>query len=207
MTLEACQKAMNKGKELVSEEAARGCNTIGFGEMGIGNTSAASLLMHAFTGIPIELCVGAGAGLDQKGVAHKLAVLREVAERYHPTSPTETLATFGGLEIAMMTGALLEGYRQKMVLLVDGFIASAAVLTAWQYEPDLLSRCLFCHHSQEKGHERLLHYLKAKPLLNLNMRLGEGTGVAVAMPVIRNAIDFLREMSSFEEAGVSNSLS
>ena len=204
MTLEECQLAMQKGAEFVKAEAQAGCNTIGFGEVGIGNTSASALLMHRFMNLPIEACTGAGTGFDKEGVIRKAAILREVSEKYDPQTPLEILATFGGLEIAMMVGAFLEGYRQNMILLVDGFIASAAVLTALQFEPELKSNCVFCHTSNEQGHEKLLKYLDVEPLMNLHMRVGEGTGAAVALPIIQSSLAFLREMASFEEAGVSN---
>lgn len=204
MTREECIAAMQKGAAFVKAEAEEGCNTIGFGEMGIGNTSASALLMHRFTGLSMEDCTGAGAGLDNEKVQRKISILREIDKKYDPKSPLDTLATFGGLEIAMMVGAFLEGYRQKMTLLVDGFIASAAVLTALQFEPNLRNYCLFCHVSNEQGHEKMLQHLNAEPIVHLRMRLGEGTGVAVALPIIRSAVTFLREMASFEEAGVSN---
>jgi nicotinate-nucleotide--dimethylbenzimidazole phosphoribosyltransferase len=204
MTMQECKLALKKGRELVQQEFHSGCNTIGFGEMGIGNTSASSLLMHSFTGIKIEDCVGRGAGSDNLQLEHKLAVLKTISEKYHPQTQFDKLATFGGLEIAMMVGALLEAHQLGMLILVDGFIATAAALTASKMKPDVLDNCLYCHASHEKGHQLLLNYLHAEPILDLKMRLGEGTGVAVALPIIRSAVDFLNQMSSFEEAGVSN---
>ena len=204
MTVAECEQAMEKGGELVQDQARAGCNTIGFGEMGIGNTSASSLLMHRFTGMSVEECTGAGAGMQGDGLSHKVHVLKEISEKYNPQSPLATLATFGGLEIAMMVGAMLEAYRQKMVILVDGFIATAAILTAKQFETGILDNCIFCHTSHEQGHDRMLQYLGVEPILNLRLRLGEGTGVAAALPVIELAATFLNEMASFDEAGVSN---
>lgn len=204
MTHEECTRAMNKGADLVKQEASAGCNTIGFGEMGIGNTSPSSLLMHAFTGLSIETCTGRGAGLDGAQLDHKLNILKTISEKYSPSSPLEKLATFGGLEIAMMVGAMLEACNQGMVILIDGFIATAAILTASNFNPDVLNNSIFCHTSNEKGHELLLQHLKAETVLNLRMRLGEGTGVAVALPVIKSAVQFLNQMASFEDAGVSN---
>lgn len=204
MTPAECELAMSKGAGFVKSEAEAGCNTIGFGEMGIGNTSPSSLLMHRFTGLTIEACTGAGAGMQGEGLQRKARILKEISEKYNPRTPFETLATFGGLEIAMMVGAMLEAYRQKMVLLIDGFIASAALLTAKQFEPDITDSCIFCHNSHEQGHRKLLDFLGAEPVLNLRLRLGEGTGAAAALPVIELAAVFLNEMASFEEAGVSN---
>jgi nicotinate-nucleotide--dimethylbenzimidazole phosphoribosyltransferase len=204
MTLDQCRLAMKKGAELVRLEAEAGCNTIGFGEMGIGNTSPSSLLMHRFMNLPIEACTGRGTGMTGTKLDHKTSVLKAVSEKYDPRTVEETLATFGGLEIAMMVGAILEAKKQGMVILVDGFIATAATLTAVRFDGSVKDNCIFCHASEERGHQLILDYLEAKPVLNLGMRLGEGSGAAVAYPVIRAAVTFLNEMASFEEAGVAN---
>lgn len=202
MSIETCHKAMEKGAEFVRQEFENGCNVIGFGEMGIGNTSPASLLLHKFTGIPLDDCVGRGAGHDDAGVRHKCEVLQRVAEKYYPATPVETLATFGGFEIAMMCGAVLEAKRLNMLIVADGFIATSAFLAAYEIQPDILENALFSHSSDEKGHILMLKYLKGNPILHLNLRLGEGTGVALAYPIIRSALIFLNEMAGFEEAGV-----
>ncbi len=204
MTSDECRLAMQRGTELVQKEAGSGCNTIGFGEMGIGNTSASSLLMHRFLNLPIEECTGKGAGMEGEQLDYKTSVLKEVSEKYAPQMPEETLATFGGLEIAMMVGAILEARKLNMVILIDGFIATAATLTAIQFDESVRDNCIFCHASEEKGHQLMLDQLQAKPVLSLGMRLGEGSGAAVAYPVIKAAATFLNEMASFEEAGVSN---
>ncbi|MGV8092433.1 MAG: nicotinate-nucleotide--dimethylbenzimidazole phosphoribosyltransferase [Mangrovibacterium sp.] len=204
MTLDQCRLAMKKGAELVRLEAEAGCNTIGFGEMGIGNTSPSSLLMHRFMSLPIEACTGKGTGMTGTKLDYKTSVLKAVSEKYDPKTEEETLATFGGLEIAMMVGAILEAKKQGMVILVDGFIATAATLTAVRFDGSVKDNCIFCHASEERGHQLILDYLEAKPVLNLGMRLGEGSGAAVAYPVIRAAVTFLNEMASFEEAGVAN---
>jgi nicotinate-nucleotide--dimethylbenzimidazole phosphoribosyltransferase len=204
MTLDQCRQAMENGAGFVAIEAEAGCNTIGFGEMGIGNTSPSSLLMHRFMNLPVELCTGKGTGMTGGKLDHKTRVLKAVSEKYDPKTPEETLATFGGLEIAMMVGAILEARRRGMVILVDGFIATAATLTAVRFDDSVKDNCIFCHTSEERGHQIILDYLNAKPVLNLGMRLGEGSGAAVAYPVIRAAATFLNEMASFEEAGVSD---
>ncbi|MBP1641322.1 MAG: cobT [Bacteroidetes bacterium] len=204
MTSEECSVAIQKGRELVANEANAGCNIIGFGEMGIGNTSASSLLMHRFLSIPIEECIGAGTGSHGEHFARKTAILREVSEKYDPQTPEETLATFGGLEIAMMTGAMLEAAERKMIVLVDGFIASAAALTALRINPAVRTNMIFCHASDERGHKQMLRELNVRPVLSLGLRLGEGTGAALAYPLIQAAVGFLNEMASFEDAGVSN---
>lgn len=202
MSIETCHRAIEKGAEFVRQEFEKGCNLIGFGEMGIGNTSPASLLLHKFAAIPLEECVGRGAGHDDRGVRHKCDVLQRVAEKYNPVTPLEILATFGGFEIAMMCGAVLEAKRLNMIIVADGFIASSAFLTAYEMQPDILENTLFSHSSDEKGHILMLRYLKGDPILHLNLRLGEGSGVALAYPLIQSALIFLNEMAGFEEAGV-----
>jgi len=204
MTATECAAAIQKGRELVQAEADNSCNIIGFGEMGIGNTSASSLLMHRFLNIPIEDCIGAGTGSHGEQLTRKMRILKEVSEKYDPKTPEETLATFGGLEIAMMVGAMLEASEQRMILLIDGFIATASVLTAIQLNPEVRANCVFCHSSNERGHKLMLEKLDAKPMLHLDLRVGEGTGAALALPLVQAAVNFLNEMASFEAAGVTN---
>ena len=203
MTIDECEKAIAQGREFVQAEAANGCNTIAFGEMGIGNTSASALLMHKFTGLSVEDCTGKGTGLTDDGVVKKMAILNEIAGKYKTNSPKEILATFGGFEIATMVGAFLEAKKLNMVILVDGFIASAAVLTAINIDASVIDNCIFCHSSEEKGHKKVLDFLGVRSLLSLDMRLGEGSGAAVAFPIVKSAVAFLNEMASFEDAGVS----
>ncbi|WP_319589577.1 nicotinate-nucleotide--dimethylbenzimidazole phosphoribosyltransferase [uncultured Draconibacterium sp.] len=204
MTIEECKAALEVGAKAVREQAANGCNTIACGEMGIGNTSPSSLLMHKFTGLSMEDCTGRGSGLGAEQVDRKTRILKEIAEKYTPETPEEILATFGGLEIAAMTGAYLEAKKQNMLILIDGFIATAAVLTAMQMDPAVKDNCIFCHSSDEKGHKLMLEHLGVKPLLQLGMRLGEGGGAVIALPLVKSAVNFLNEMSSFDDAGVSN---
>jgi len=211
MTAAQCEAALQKGSELVSALQAEGCNVIGLGEMGIGNTSAAAVLMQVLTGLPLSICVGSGTGLDETGIAHKRAILT-AAIAYHALPPDPVLSvlqTFGGFEVAMMVGAYCRAAEAGMLILVDGFIASAAVLVAARLQPDLdvLSHCIFTHQSAEMGHRRLLNYLRADVLLNLDMRLGEGSGIAVAYPLVESAVRFLNEMASFESAGVAERVS
>ncbi|QTE23212.1 nicotinate-nucleotide--dimethylbenzimidazole phosphoribosyltransferase [Polaribacter cellanae] len=205
MTIEQCDLALEKGKEIVNSSFKKGCNTIGFGEMGIGNTSSASLLMSYFTNIQIENCVGKGTGLHDEGLQQKTNILKNVFDKHKPTinSPIEALATFGGFEIAMITGAILEAAALKMTILIDGFIVTAALLAAHAIDKNVLDYCVFCHTSGEQGHEKMLDFLNVKPLLNLGLRLGEGTGVAVAFPIISSAVNFLNEMATFKSANVS----
>lgn len=207
MTVQQAEACLEKGAAVVRDIHGKGCNVVGFGEMGIGNTSAASALMHALTGVPIAECVGRGTGLNDAALSHKVAVLQRAAAHHGtPGTPLEILATFGGFEIAQIAGGMLHAAASGMVILVDGFIASSAFLVARALVPAVADYAIFCHRSQEKGHAALLQHLEAEPLLNLNLRLGEGTGVAIAYPVLQSAVAFLNEMASFESAGVSNSL-
>ena len=205
MSPEECRESMRKGAELVEEVFSGGTNTIGFGEMGIGNTSSAALLMHKYCHYPIENCVGRGTGLDDKGLDDKLRILKSVLDHHDQvTTPDQILATFGGFEIAMMTGAMLKAYELNMILLIDGFIVTAALLSARALKERIIDNCIFSHKSNEQGHRLMLDFLKAKPLMDLGLRLGEGTGAALALPLLHAAVNFLNEMASFESAGVSN---
>jgi len=205
MTAAQCQQALATGASLAKQETAAGCNVFGFGEMGIGNTSSASCLMSVLCGIPIEECVGRGTGLDDAGLAQKRSILKQAIDFHdlRADSALDVLATFGGYEIAMMTGAMLGAAEQNAVLLIDGFIATAALLVAAQLQPNILQYCVFTHCSGEAGHRRLLAHLGAKPLLDIGLRLGEGTGAALAYPLVQAAVNFMNEMASFESAGVS----
>jgi nicotinate-nucleotide--dimethylbenzimidazole phosphoribosyltransferase len=208
MTGEELQKAIEAGKTIVRDLAAQGCNCVGFGEMGIGNTSSASLVMSYVTGIPVEECTGRGTGASDEALERKKAVLREAFRKHLPAiaatpGALTILQHVGGFEIAMMTGAFLQAAEARMLILVDGFIATAALLLARLIREDTKDFCFFSHTSGENGHARMLEYLDAEPLLNLGMRLGEGTGAAMAYPLIQSSIRFLREMASFETAGVS----
>jgi nicotinate-nucleotide--dimethylbenzimidazole phosphoribosyltransferase len=205
MTQTQCEQALTQGAALARKEITAGCNVLGFGEMGIANTSSASCLMSVLCNVPIAQCVGRGTGLDDAGLAKKIETL-EKAIQFHSHQTPETmgvLATFGGFEIAMMAGAMLGAAEQKTVLLIDGFIATSALLVAYKLQPNILQYCVFAHCSGEAGHKKLLDYLGAKPLLDLGMRLGEGTGAALAYPLVQAAVNFLNEMASFEGAGVS----
>lgn len=203
MTTDQCIMAIKKGADLVVETYSNGCNSIGFGEMGIGNTSSASLLMAYFTNTPVVDCVGSGTGLDTEAIKTKQRILSEVYQKYPITSPLEALAIFGGFEIAMITGAILKAAELKMTIIIDGFIVTSALLTAHALHQNVLDYCIFAHTSEEQGHQKMLQFLDKKPLVNLGMRLGEGTGVAVAYPIIKSAVAFLNNMASFESANIS----
>ena len=208
MTAAQCAQAIARGAEISRNLSANGCNVVGFGEMGIGNTAAASLITHCLTGLPLADCIGRGTGLDDAGLARKQALLETALNRYRAAGgnndPLAVLAEFGGFEIAMMVGAMLGAAEQKMTLLIDGFIVGSAALTAAQLAPALTDYCVFCHRSAEPGHAAQLQALAAEPLLDLGLRLGEGTGAALAYPLVLAAVNFLNEMASFESAGVSD---
>lgn len=204
MTESEAQMALSKGADLVEEAFNNGTNIIGFGEMGIGNSSSAALIMQAICKLPLEDCVGLGTGTNPEQFLKKLKTLKKVID-FHPTSddPLSILITFGGFEIAQICGGMLKAAEKRMIILVDGFISTAALLIANKINPNVLSYSLFTHCSEEKGHQAMLKHLKATPVLNLGMRLGEGSGAAVAYPVIAASCTFLNEMASFESAGVS----
>lgn len=201
MSRYTCEAALASGMALAEEVQG---NVIGFGEMGIGNTTAAAALMHKLTGIPVAQCVGAGTGLSADGVLHKQRVI-EAAVAMHGTvdDPLEVLATFGGLEIAMMAGAMLKASQLRKVLLIDGFIVTSALLVAARLQPAILDYCVFSHCSDEQGHRQMLEALGAQPLMALRLRLGEGTGCALALPLLHAAVNFLNQMATFESAQVS----
>jgi nicotinate-nucleotide--dimethylbenzimidazole phosphoribosyltransferase len=201
MTLQQCATAMEHGAALVADLPG---NVVGFGEMGIGNTTSAAALMHKLTGLPAAECVGAGTGLSPEGVLRKQRVIEAAVERHAAVAePLDVLATFGGFEIAMMAGAMLKAAALRKTLLIDGFIVTSALLAASRMAPAVLDYCVFAHCSDEAGHRRMLAQLGAKPLLQLGMRLGEGTGAALALPLLHAAANFLNEMATFSSASVS----
>ena len=205
MSRETALEGIARGAARVRHHASLGTNVIGFGEMGIANTSAAACLMSRLCDVSIDECVGRGTGLDDRGLAHKRDVLsKALAFHRDDGDAIDTLATFGGFEIAMMTGAYLAAACEGMTILVDGFIATSALLVASKIAPHVLDYCVFAHASNEAGHSRMLAHFDAAPLLQLDLRLGEGTGAALALPILRAAVAFVDEMASFESAGVSN---
>ncbi len=202
MSRAQCEAALAHGMRLAAGVAG---NVVGFGEMGIGNTTAAAALMHKLIGVPVAECVGAGTGLTRDGVLHKQAVIEgAVALHAGIADPVDVLATFGGYEIAMMAGAMLGAAAHRKVLLIDGFIVTSALLVAAAIRPAILDYCVFSHCSDELGHRRMLAHFDARPLLSLGLRLGEGTGCALALPLLAAAASFLREMATFESAQVSD---
>jgi nicotinate-nucleotide--dimethylbenzimidazole phosphoribosyltransferase len=200
MSAQQCMEAIEYGMELVEELPG---NVLGFGEMGIGNTTSAAALMHKLTGIPVAECVGAGTGLNAEGVLHKQHVIEAAVALHDANGALPVLTAFGGFEIAMMAGAMLKAAERRMILVIDGFIVTSALLVAARIKPDVLDYCVFSHCSDESGHKRMLDHLGARPLLNLGLRLGEGTGAALAVPLLHAAVNFLNQMATFESAQVS----
>ena len=193
--------ALRAGQSLAGECTA---DVLCFGEMGIGNTSAAALIAHKVLGLPLSGLVGRGTGLDDAGLERKRAVLEEAAARTDtPLSPDAALGEYGGFEIAMIVGGMLGGGRSNRPVLVNGFISTAAALVALRLEPAVERSLIFAHRSAEPGHSEMLEALNARPTLDLDMRLGEGTGALLAWPVVRAASAMLTDMASFESAGVS----
>jgi len=201
MSADQCAAAIAAGKTILRQRPG---NALLLGEMGIANTSAAALLLARLEGLPIAQCTGRGTGLDDEQLARKTDILFHVL-RHHAEAqtPLQALAAFGGFEIAMMVGAVLQAALERRVIVVDGFIASSAVLVAMKLQPAVLERCVFAHASQELGHRRMLEALQADALLDLGLRLGEGSGAALAWPLLESACRILAEMASFTSAGVS----
>lgn len=205
MTAAQCQQAIENGMAIVKTLPG---NAILLGEMGIGNTSASSLIMSRLGGFDIADCTGAGTGLDGAGIDRKTAVLREVlALHAGVTAPLEVLATFGGFEMATMLGAVLQAASERRIIVVDGFITTTVIMVAKALQPNVLQRCVFAHQSGERGHGLLLQQLNATPLLDMGLRLGEGSGAALVWPILLAACAVMREMASFESAGVNEKLS
>jgi nicotinate-nucleotide--dimethylbenzimidazole phosphoribosyltransferase len=202
-----CRDALKRGRDVVEALVPRGGNTVVLGEMGIGNTAASALLTHALTGVPLADCVGRGTGLDDAGLQRKREVLAAALERRPPPQdPTELLAEFGGYEIAMLVGAFLGAAAHRHLIIVDGFTVTVAAALAARIDPNVLGYCIFGHRSAEHAHRALLAHLRVEPLLDLGMRLGEGSGAAVALSIVRAAVALFTEMATFEGAGVSEKI-
>lgn len=207
MTLEEMNIAIERGAEVVREIHSGGCNIISFGEMGSGNTSSSSLWMSIFGNIPLDECVGAGAGLSSEGVNHKLSVLKESLNRHDVEDlrkyPEKALAAYGGFEMVMAIGGMLQAAELKMTILLDGFIMSACLLAASQFNPLVKDYVIYGHVGDESGHKKLLEILGGRPVLNLSMRLGEGTGAVCAYPIVDSAVRMINEMDNFSEGKVT----
>jgi nicotinate-nucleotide--dimethylbenzimidazole phosphoribosyltransferase len=202
------QAAWQVGAAAVERARASGAQAVGLGEMGIGNTTAAAALLSALTGEPPERTVGRGTGMDEAGLAHKREVVAAALERHRPSpeDPLGCLEAVGGLELAALAGAATAAARHRLAVMADGFISTVAILAASVADPQVRPALFFAHRSAELGHQTALRWLGAEPLFELDMRLGEGTGAALALPVLRAAADLMREMATFSQAGISQAL-
>lgn len=197
-------KGLQWGAQVVYRHANNGSNTIGLGEMGIGNSSSAAAIMAAVTGYPVEDCVGRGTGINDKVLNRKKGLIDKALQLHKQklSTPCGILAAVGGFEIVQMVGAMLAGAERRIILLIDGFIATAAALVACQMNKHAKDYMVFCHQSNEHGHNRILEFMEVDTLLSLDLRLGEGTGAALAFPLLRAAACFYNDMASFDSAGV-----
>ena len=207
MSEEEFDRAIAVGVDLVDACIAEGCRVLSIGEMGIANTSPSSIWMHLFGNIPLEECIGAGAGLDTPGIRHKYEVLSQAVEHYHHWSENQSqvapLRYFGGFEMVAAIGAMLRAAEQHLVILVDGFIMTACAIAAVQLYPAAQDYMVFTHCGDESGHKRMLDIVDAKPLLHLGLRLGEGTGALCAFPIVDSAVRMMNEMNNFDNAKIT----
>lgn len=205
MTLDQLDLCLERGAKVVQDiHDTTGCNIISFGEMGSGNTSSSSMWMHLFTGIDLDLCIGAGAGLDTPGIKHKKDVLRRALENYKGGDDVNSkMAWFGGFEMAMAVGGMLKAAELGMTTIVDGFIMTSCMLAATKLYPEVLDYAIFGHQGDESGHKLMLQALGAKPLLHLGLRLGEGSGAVCAYPIIESAVRMINRMDQFGDANVT----
>jgi nicotinate-nucleotide--dimethylbenzimidazole phosphoribosyltransferase len=193
------------GKRRVLEQHKKGCNTFAFGEMGIGNSSAAAAILSALTGLPAQKTAGKGTGISSETLAKKVKLINTALNlhQHKLNDPMAILRCLGGFEICQMVGAMLSVAELQKIIVVDGFIASAAALLAIKMEPNCQDYMVFAHCSSEHAHEMMLELINAKPLLNLGLRLGEGTGAALSLPLLQSALAFYNEMNSFNDAKVT----
>ena len=207
MTRNECLQAVELGLDLAAQAASEGFQIVGTGEMGIANTTSATALFCAFLGLAPEMVTGPGTGLDEDGVRRKARVIRTALEANREAvagrEPLRILAALGGLEIACLAGLILGAAARKLAVVVDGFISTAAYVAAWKCRPLVREYVFFAHGSAEPGHRIVLEHLDIRPILELEMRLGEGTGAALAIPILRAAAAMYTEMASFAQAGIA----
>jgi nicotinate-nucleotide--dimethylbenzimidazole phosphoribosyltransferase len=217
MTESEFDLAITVGSDLVDDCVAEGCRVLGIGEMGIGNTSPSSIWMHFFGNIPLQECIGAGAGLDAPGIRHKYEVLSKAVAQFsilnspldlwslarQEFSIIEPLRYFGGFEMITAIGAMLRAAEQHLIVLVDGFIMTACAVAAIKLYPAAQDYMVFTHCGDESGHKKMLDIVGAKPLLNLGLRLGEGTGALCAFPIVDSAVRMMNEMNNFDNARIT----
>ncbi|HCE43631.1 MAG TPA: nicotinate-nucleotide--dimethylbenzimidazole phosphoribosyltransferase [Lentisphaeria bacterium] len=207
MTIKQTKKAIEIGIKLAEKEIKRGCTLLGTGDMGIANTTPSAALYSVFLNLDPEKTAGKGTGITDEKLQHKIDVLRKAIEFHKPNlkDPLSTLAALGGYEIAGICGVVLAAAANKIPVVVDGFISGAGALTAIQMNQNVKDYCFFSHLSAEAGHVNAMNALGVRPILNLDLRLGEGTGAALSMHLIEAGVKIMHEMATFESAGVSNS--
>lgn len=208
MTVEQYQQALSIGAEMADNCFNDGSDIICIGEMGIANTSPSSIWMSLFGNIPLDECVGAGAGLDNEGIRHKYEVLRQAVDNFKSSAldcsnAEEIIRYFGGFEMVATIGAMLRAAECHLIIMVDGFIMTACALAASRLYPDIVDYMVFGHSGDEGGHARMLSLLDAKPLLTLGLRLGEGTGALCSFPIIDSAVRMITEMNNFQNANIT----
>jgi len=206
MTRAEAERALQVGMDVLNEEAARGLDIVATGDMGIGNTTPSSAIVAAITGLPVAHVVGRGTGIDDKGLEHKIKVIEQALAVNQPDSKDamDVLHKVGGLEIAGLAGVMIAAASHRIPVVVDGFISTAAAMIAVGLAPRARDYLIGAHQSVEIGHQAMLKHLNLTPLLDLNLRLGEGTGAALAFHLIEASTRILREMATFDEAGVSD---
>ncbi len=206
MTEAEYEQALHIGERLIDECVRQECTIVCLGEMGIANTSPSSIWMHLFGQIPLDECIGAGAGLDDVGIRHKRQVLHQAVRNYRSSAshtPTDAIRYFGGYEMVTAIGAMLQAAAQHLIILIDGFIMTACALAACQLYPQARDYMVFTHCGDESGHQRMLQLLDADPLLRLGLRLGEGTGALCAFPIVDSAVRMVNEMNNFDNANIT----
>ena len=211
MTEAEFDQAIQVGADLVDDCISEGCRVLSIGEMGIANTSPSSIWMHLFGNIPLEECIGAGAGLNTPGIRHKHEVLKKAVDGFNklnglneqPINPIIPIRYFGGFEMVAAIGAMLRAAEQHLIILVDGFIMTACAIAAIQLYPAAQDYMIFTHCGDESGHKRMLEIVNAKPLLHLGLRLGEGTGALCAFPFVDSAVRMINEMNNFQSAKIT----
>ena len=196
-------RTLEVGVSLVDNCYSEGCNVVSIGEMGIANTSPSSIWMHRFCHIPLQDCIGAGAGLDNAGIRHKYEILSEADANCPATSLADVIRYFGGFEMVAAIGAMLRAAELHLIILIDGFIMTACALAATQLYPAAQDYMIFTHCGDESGHRRMLDSMGAKALLNLGLRLGEGTGALCAFPIVDSACRMINEMNNFKDAEIT----
>ncbi|MBP5277553.1 MAG: nicotinate-nucleotide--dimethylbenzimidazole phosphoribosyltransferase [Prevotella sp.] len=206
MTEEELSQAVETGCEMVDRCYNDGCNIICMGEMGIANTSPSSIWMHLFGNIPLDECIGVGAGLNDAGLQHKREILHQAVAQFKKNNKSDIeyiIRYFSGFEMAGAIGAMLRAAEKKMIVMVDGFIMTACMLAASRLYPEILHYAVFGHCGDEGGHRRMLNLMNAQPLLQLGLRLGEGTGALCAYPIIESAVHMINEMNNFQNANIT----